>query len=314
MPRANTLNSKQRAFLAEYLKDHNGTRAATAAGYSPGSARAIAGQLLAKPHIRAELARLETELLDRNGVTADQVLRQIQRIAFFDIATIYKKTNVSVGHQYKCLECGYSEFVESLGKVSGSHGTTAGCRNTLTVTELFEERRVMLHPSEWPEQARPALASMETVIRNLTAGDGMVDTVLKVKTEPKIKALELLANHFGLTKEVQTEVNNTIVMQWLPPEPPPAKAVDGVRLDRVPGLPSDVIDLEPAAPEKMGSRVAPPTPNNRTHAPRFSGPGGEDTAEFDLVKESEAQVLAGGMSRRARERMLPELRADKPRV
>lgn len=52
-----------------------------------------------------------------------------------------------------------------------------------------------------PEQAA-ALASFELVLKNAKAGDGVTDTVLKMKAWDKVKALELLAKHFKLLTEV----------------------------------------------------------------------------------------------------------------
>lgn len=46
------LNSKQRAFAAEYLRLGSGRAAAVAAGYSPNSAAKTASQLLRDPRIR----------------------------------------------------------------------------------------------------------------------------------------------------------------------------------------------------------------------------------------------------------------------
>jgi phage terminase small subunit len=46
------LTNKQRAFVAEYMKDLNGTQAAIRAGYSPKTACSIASENLRKPHIK----------------------------------------------------------------------------------------------------------------------------------------------------------------------------------------------------------------------------------------------------------------------
>lgn len=48
MKKARKLTPKQATFVAEYLKDSNGTRAAIAAGYSPRNARHQAWELLHK--------------------------------------------------------------------------------------------------------------------------------------------------------------------------------------------------------------------------------------------------------------------------
>ena len=51
-----TLTPKQSAFVREYLIDLNATQAAIRAGYSKKSANEFAGQLMAKPHIKAAVA------------------------------------------------------------------------------------------------------------------------------------------------------------------------------------------------------------------------------------------------------------------
>jgi phage terminase small subunit len=83
------LTQKQARFCAEYAIDSNATRAAMAAGYSKSSARVIGSQLLQIPAVKAEVRRLELEILGRLELTADSVKEQIRRIGFFDIATIY---------------------------------------------------------------------------------------------------------------------------------------------------------------------------------------------------------------------------------
>lgn len=46
-----------------------------------------------------------------------------------------------------------------------------------------------------------ALAGVEIVKKNLTAGDGFVDTVHKIKRWDKVRTLEILAKHFHLIDE-----------------------------------------------------------------------------------------------------------------
>lgn len=63
-----------------------------------------------------------------------------------------------------------------------------------------------------PEQRAP-LAGLETVIKNAAAGDGHTDTVLKVKTWDKVRALEQLAKHFGLLTE-KVEHSGGLEITW----------------------------------------------------------------------------------------------------
>lgn len=63
-----------------------------------------------------------------------------------------------------------------------------------------------------PEQSA-AIASIEVVHKNLTAGDGQVDTVIKVKAWDKPRSLEMLAKHFGLLTE-KVEHSGGLDIRW----------------------------------------------------------------------------------------------------
>ena len=82
------LTRQQQIFVAEYLSDSNGKRAAIAAGYSPKCAESRASKLLSKPAI-AKLVEEKTErvvarvedrtehALAKLEITAEKVLRDI---------------------------------------------------------------------------------------------------------------------------------------------------------------------------------------------------------------------------------------------
>jgi phage terminase small subunit len=78
------LSAKQERFVAEYLCDYNATQAAIRAGYSARSARQIAGVLLTKDDIAAELHKRQSAVLKRLDVTAERVVKELAWIAFFD--------------------------------------------------------------------------------------------------------------------------------------------------------------------------------------------------------------------------------------
>jgi phage terminase small subunit len=82
------LTQRERAFVAEYLKDRNGTQAAIRAGYSKASAGTIASGLLKKLHVRAELDRVNDELMAEAkriaGLTLERLTLEVARGAFFD--------------------------------------------------------------------------------------------------------------------------------------------------------------------------------------------------------------------------------------
>ena len=86
---AKGLTPKQSLFVAEYLVDLNATQAAIRAGYSPKTANEQAARLLAKASaqqaVQAGMAKREK----RTAITADRVLEQYARLAFFDIRNLY---------------------------------------------------------------------------------------------------------------------------------------------------------------------------------------------------------------------------------
>jgi phage terminase small subunit len=76
------LNPKQALFVSEYLVDHNGTRAARAAGYSPKSAHIVASGMLKLPKVKDAIARAVEAQMTRTTITADLVLAELALVAF----------------------------------------------------------------------------------------------------------------------------------------------------------------------------------------------------------------------------------------
>lgn len=83
------LTPKQQAFVREYLIDLNATQAYLRAGFKvkPTSARVQACRLLANPNIASAIETAMQERGRRVEATADDVLREITRLAMFDPAT-----------------------------------------------------------------------------------------------------------------------------------------------------------------------------------------------------------------------------------
>lgn len=84
------LTNKQQLFLAEYLKDRNGTQAAIRAGYSPNAARAQASRLLTNADI---IAAVDEETKKRI-MPADEVLRNLSEIASGNMAELMNITTM----------------------------------------------------------------------------------------------------------------------------------------------------------------------------------------------------------------------------
>jgi hypothetical protein len=75
------LTPKEQMFIAEYLIDGNGTRAALAAGYVASNARKSASEALKRPRVQAALKAAKAKLLNKLELSAAKVLEDIERIS-----------------------------------------------------------------------------------------------------------------------------------------------------------------------------------------------------------------------------------------
>lgn len=83
------LTPKQQRFVEEYLVDLNATQAAIRAKYSIKTARQVGSENLSKPVIAAAIAEAMKKREQRTNLTADRVLKELERIAFSDPRRFY---------------------------------------------------------------------------------------------------------------------------------------------------------------------------------------------------------------------------------
>jgi phage terminase small subunit len=83
------MTPKQTRFVSEYLIDLNATKAAIRAGYSKKTAKSIGQENLTKPDIFARISACQEILLAKNAITADNVLQELARLAFFDVRDLF---------------------------------------------------------------------------------------------------------------------------------------------------------------------------------------------------------------------------------
>jgi phage terminase small subunit len=140
-------------FVAEYLKDHNGTKAAIRAGYSAKSAHVQASQLLKIPKVAAAVEDGEERLRKQDAEYITKLRRENAMIALFDPASV------------------------------------------------MDHRGNILAMKDWPPEARAAVSSVEWVMKNARAGDGVTDRVLKLRFWNKNHAIELDYEAYGLTEK-----------------------------------------------------------------------------------------------------------------
>ena len=82
------LTPKQKAFCEEYIVDLNGTQAAIRAKYSKKTAGVMASENLKKPNISAYIAQLAGKRSEKCEITAERVLGEIAKLAFFNRADV----------------------------------------------------------------------------------------------------------------------------------------------------------------------------------------------------------------------------------
>ena len=78
------MTPKQAIFISEFLIDGNATRAAIAAGFSEAGAHVTGARLLKSPKIAAAIAARHGERQKKLAVTAERVLEEIAKLAFYD--------------------------------------------------------------------------------------------------------------------------------------------------------------------------------------------------------------------------------------
>lgn len=85
------LTPKQARFCEEYLIDLNATQAAIRAGYSGKTAYKIGAENLSKLQIQEYLSTKINDRSARTEITADNVLKEIAKLAFADLRHIFNE-------------------------------------------------------------------------------------------------------------------------------------------------------------------------------------------------------------------------------
>lgn len=138
------MTARMLAFAREYAKEGNGTLSALRAGYKGLNTDVAAQYLLKNPLVLKEVDRVRNALAKELAVDKAAVLRELGRIALFDIAKLYDKDGVP-----------------------------------LKIHEVDEDTR-------------------RALLEHNIALDDLGNRSLKTANAGKMKALELLAKHFGM--------------------------------------------------------------------------------------------------------------------
>lgn len=111
------LAPKQRLFVAEYIVDWNGTRAAIAAGYSAKTAQEQSSRMLSNVMIQEAISEQLKNREARTLVTADYVINSLRNVAerCLQAEAILDREGNETG-EYKFDSSGANKALELLGK------------------------------------------------------------------------------------------------------------------------------------------------------------------------------------------------------
>lgn len=84
------------------------------------------------------------------------------------------------------------------------------------IRQLFDELGNLRPVHGLSDEAAVMVAGVEVIKKNAAAGDGIIDTVHKVKVVDPVKALEMLAKHFGLLEEKVVHSGGITITHELP--------------------------------------------------------------------------------------------------
>lgn len=138
------MTSMMLAFAREYAKDGNAALSAQRAGYAETALDSAAAYLLKHPGVIKEVERCRNAIAKEVAVSKNDVLRELGRIALFDIAKLYDKNG-----------------------------------EPLAIHEVDEDTR-------------------RAILEHNIALDELGNRSVKTVNVGKMKALELLAKHFGM--------------------------------------------------------------------------------------------------------------------
>ena len=115
------LSDKQELFCLEYLKDLNATQAAIRAKYSVKTAGHIGLENLQKPGIQSRLQQLNGKRLKNVGLQGEDVLKELQKIAFSDV-TDY--TEVAEGGEVTAIPLNEIKNTQAVKKIKSHRRIT----------------------------------------------------------------------------------------------------------------------------------------------------------------------------------------------
>jgi phage terminase small subunit len=79
------ITPKQRRFVAEFLQDHNATKAIVRAGYSAKNADVTGPRMLGNVGVAAAIEAADAKVIDKLEITAEMIVAELAKVGFSDI-------------------------------------------------------------------------------------------------------------------------------------------------------------------------------------------------------------------------------------
>lgn len=163
-PEPRKLTPLQKRFVEEYLVDLNATQAAIRAGYSPKYANRQAHLLLVNDRLQAFIRKGLEKREKRTEITADNVLRELAKMAFSDLvdfvdANPHGVTIKDFAELPKGLTACISEVSETKGDKGSNikiklHSKTAAVEMLMRHLSLFNDKLNVQGEFSWSDLAR----------------------------------------------------------------------------------------------------------------------------------------------------------------
>lgn len=138
------LSNKQQRFVAEYIKDMNGTQAAIRAGYSNKTAREQAARMLSKVNIAKEIESRLAKIAAKSELTAERVVNEVAGLAFANIADFVdvKNNTVTIKDWSKLTreQLAAVQEVQVLKEMTRINGATRKTKSQIIRLKLYDKR------------------------------------------------------------------------------------------------------------------------------------------------------------------------------
>lgn len=190
-----TLSDKQKLFVEEYVKDRNATQAAIRAGYSKKTANNQVTQIM-NEDVKMAIELKLCEMSVRNDLTADRVIKEYMKLAFYDTDEFYHvyyslKTYLK-GHRRAKRRFGYKLTPEEFSSLPAKY------------RQYYDRIKTLKDLGDIPEHHRKAIVGI-----SYDKNNNMV-----LKLADKTKALDSLSKHLGLFEADNKQSRDVVPTTW----------------------------------------------------------------------------------------------------